>query len=133
MYLIITKYKIALAEVAENNRTLAVSKPHTFGPLTPPNKMISNRIIFGTLCAPNGLVYRRAFAAKPIKSPTMLKNYIKIAFRSLWRHKAFSILKITGLAIGMSAFFLIEQYVRFEYSYDNFVTKKTASTGSSPI
>jgi putative ABC transport system permease protein len=53
----------------------------------------------------------------------MLKNYFKIAFRSLWRHKAFSILNITGLAVGMSAFFLIYQYVRFEYSYDNFVTK----------
>lgn len=53
----------------------------------------------------------------------MLKNYFKIAFRSLWRHKAFSVLNITGLAVGMSAFFLIYQYVRFEYSYDNFVTK----------
>jgi len=53
----------------------------------------------------------------------MLKNYFKIAFRSLWRHKAFAILNITGLAVGMSAFFLIYQYVRFEYSYDNFVTK----------
>ena len=54
----------------------------------------------------------------------MLKNYLKIAFRSLWRHKAFTFLNMTGLAIGMSAFFLIEQYVRFEHSYDDFVTKK---------
>ena len=54
----------------------------------------------------------------------MLKNYLKIAFRSLWRHKAFTLLNMTGLAIGMSAFFLIEQYVRFEHSYDDFVTKK---------
>ena len=54
----------------------------------------------------------------------MLKNYLKIAFRSLWRHKAFTILNMTGLAIGMSAFFLIAQYVRFEHSYDDFVTKK---------
>jgi putative ABC transport system permease protein len=54
----------------------------------------------------------------------MLKNYFKIAFRSLWRHKAFTFLNMTGLAIGMSAFFLIEQYVRFEHSYDDFVTKK---------
>ena len=53
----------------------------------------------------------------------MFKNYIKLAFRSLWRHKVFSFLNITGLAIGMSAFFLIYQYVRFEYSYDNFHTK----------
>jgi putative ABC transport system permease protein len=54
----------------------------------------------------------------------MLKNYFKIAFRSLWRHKAFSFLNIAGLAIGMSAFFLIYQYVRFEYSYDDFNQKR---------
>lgn len=53
----------------------------------------------------------------------MLKNYFKIAFRSLWRHKAFSLLNIIGLAVGMSAFFLIYRYVRFEASYDNFHTK----------
>src|SRR5579863_3995996 len=54
----------------------------------------------------------------------MLKNYFKIAFRSLWRHKGFTILNIVGLAVGMAAFFLIFQYVRFEYSYDDFVTKR---------
>jgi putative ABC transport system permease protein len=53
----------------------------------------------------------------------MLKNYFRIAFRSLWRHKAFSLLNITGLAVGMSAFFLIYQYVRFESSYDKFHAK----------
>ncbi|HTR31576.1 MAG TPA: ABC transporter permease [Puia sp.] len=54
----------------------------------------------------------------------MLKNYFKIAFRSLWRHKGFSALNIVGLAVGMAAFFLIFQYVRFEYSYDDFVAKR---------
>jgi putative ABC transport system permease protein len=54
----------------------------------------------------------------------MLKNYFKIAFRSLLRHKGFTSLNIIGLAVGMAAFFLIFQYVRFEYSYDDFVTKK---------
>ena len=53
----------------------------------------------------------------------MLKNYFKIAFRSLYHHKAFSLLNIIGLAVGMSAFFLIYQYVRFETSYDKFNTK----------
>ncbi len=54
----------------------------------------------------------------------MLKNYIKTALRSLWRHKGFSFLNIAGLAIGMSAFFLIAQYVKLETSYDDFVPKK---------
>jgi putative ABC transport system permease protein len=54
----------------------------------------------------------------------MLQNYFKIALRSFWRHKGFSILNITGLAVGMAAFFLIYQYVRFERSYDNAITKR---------
>jgi putative ABC transport system permease protein len=54
----------------------------------------------------------------------MLQNYFKIALRSLWRHKGFSILNITGLAVGMAAFFLIYQYVRFERSYDDAITKR---------
>ncbi|WP_431211531.1 ABC transporter permease [Puia sp. P3] len=55
----------------------------------------------------------------------MLKNYFKIAIRNLWRHRGFSILNIAGLAVGMSAFFLICQYVRFETSYDNFHSKSS--------
>src|ERR1700761_1021747 len=53
----------------------------------------------------------------------MFRNYLKIALRSLWRHKGFSALNIIGLAVGLSAFFLIYRYVRFETSYDNFHTK----------
>ncbi len=53
----------------------------------------------------------------------MLKSYLTIAFRTLWRHKAFSLINILGLAVGMTAFFLIFQYVRFETSYDRFHTK----------
>jgi putative ABC transport system permease protein len=53
----------------------------------------------------------------------MLKNYFTIAFRSLLRHKAFSFINIMGLAVGMSACFLIFLYVHFETSYDNFHTK----------
>lgn len=54
----------------------------------------------------------------------MLKNYFRIAFRNLWRHKGFSLLNIIGLSIGMTAFFLIFLYVSFEHSYDTFHTKK---------
>jgi putative ABC transport system permease protein len=50
----------------------------------------------------------------------MIKNYIKIAFRNLWRHKSFSLINIVGLAVGMSAFILIFMYVKFELSYDTY-------------
>ncbi|WP_373517715.1 ABC transporter permease, partial [Pricia sp.] len=53
----------------------------------------------------------------------MFKNYLKIAWRNLWRQKGFSLINIGGLAIGLTAFFLILLYVSFEMSYDNFHTK----------
>jgi putative ABC transport system permease protein len=49
----------------------------------------------------------------------MLKNYLRTAFRNLWRHRGFSLLNIIGLTIGMVAFFLIFLYVRFELSYES--------------
>ncbi len=53
----------------------------------------------------------------------MLKNYFKIAIRNLWRHRGFSFINISGLAIGLTAGFLILLYVGFELSYDKFHTK----------
>jgi len=53
----------------------------------------------------------------------MIRNYLKIAFRNLWRHRVFSFINIMGLAVGMSACFLIFLYVRFELSYDAFHSK----------
>jgi putative ABC transport system permease protein len=53
----------------------------------------------------------------------MLKNYFKIAFRNLWRHRVFSLINILGLTVGMTACFLIFLYVRFELSYDSFHSK----------
>ena len=53
----------------------------------------------------------------------MLRNYFRIAFRNLWRHRVFSFINIMGLTVGMTACFLIFLYVRFELSYDSFHTK----------
>lgn len=52
----------------------------------------------------------------------MLRNYIKIAFRNLKRHKSFSLLNIAGLAIGMTSSILILLWVLHEKSYDRFHT-----------
>lgn len=52
----------------------------------------------------------------------MIKNYLKIALRNLLKHKAFSFINIAGLSIGIAAFLLILQYVKFERSYDKFHT-----------
>ena len=54
----------------------------------------------------------------------MLKNYLKNIFRNLWRHRVFSFINIMGLTVGMTAFFLIFLYVKFELSCDSFHSKK---------
>ncbi len=48
----------------------------------------------------------------------MLKNYLKIAFRSIWKDKFFSLLNISGLAIGIACCLLIMTYVNYEMSFD---------------
>ncbi len=53
----------------------------------------------------------------------MLKNYIKIAFRNLFRNKSFSLINIGGLAIGMASAILILLWVQNEISYDRFHEK----------
>ncbi len=50
----------------------------------------------------------------------MLKNYLKIAWRNIRKNKTFSIINITGLAIGLSCFLLIALYVMDELSFDRF-------------
>jgi putative ABC transport system permease protein len=50
----------------------------------------------------------------------MFRNYIKIAFRQLIKHKGFSIINVSGLALGMTACLLMLMFVVNETSYDNF-------------
>jgi ABC-type antimicrobial peptide transport system permease subunit len=54
----------------------------------------------------------------------MLKNYFKITFRNLLRNKSFSIINISGLAIGMASAILILLWIQNEVSYDQFHEKK---------
>lgn len=48
----------------------------------------------------------------------MIKNYLKVAWRSVIRHKAFSALNITGLAAGMAVAILIGLWINDELSYN---------------
>lgn len=54
----------------------------------------------------------------------MIKNYFKTAFRNLKRNKSYALINTLGLAIGMSACFLIFLVVQFESSFDNFHANK---------
>ena len=53
----------------------------------------------------------------------MLLNYLKIAWRSLNKHRFFSLINICGLAIGVAAFWIIALYVTDELSYDRYNEK----------
>jgi len=50
----------------------------------------------------------------------MLKNYIKIAWRNLLRHKSNTFINLSGLAVGLACCILIALYAREELSYDRF-------------
>jgi putative ABC transport system permease protein len=71
----------------------------------------------------------------------MFKNYLKIAFRNLRKHKGFTFINMFGLAVGMACVIFILLYVDFELSYDNYhdhadriyriVNEQTTSNGLS--
>ncbi len=54
----------------------------------------------------------------------MFRNFFKVAYRNLLRNKGFSVINITGLAIGMAAAILIFLWMQDEVSYDQFHKNK---------
>ena len=51
----------------------------------------------------------------------MFRNYLIIAWRNLNRQKAYSIINLSGLAVGITACLLIMLYVQNELSYDRYL------------
>src|SRR5258706_2002817 len=52
----------------------------------------------------------------------MFRNYLKTAFRNLWKNKTASAINIFGLTIGLTCCLLITLYIQHELSFDNFET-----------
>jgi len=50
----------------------------------------------------------------------MFRNYLKITFRNIQRHKGYSLINISGLAVGITCAVLILLWVQDELSYDRF-------------
>ncbi len=74
----------------------------------------------------------------------MIGNYLKVAFRNLKKHAGYSIINITGLAVGMACCILFYLWVQDELSFDRFHAQADrlyrivshrdgAWTGSSPF
>ncbi len=54
----------------------------------------------------------------------MFLNYLKIAFRNIYKHPRHSLFNILGLSIGMAAAVIILSFILHELSYDNFHQNK---------
>jgi putative ABC transport system permease protein len=53
----------------------------------------------------------------------MLKNYLKTAWRSISRNKAYSIINVLGLTLGIASCLVIFLVVKYELGYDKFNKK----------
>jgi len=53
-------------------------------------------------------------------STVMITNYLKVTFRIIKRHKAYSFINISGFAIGLTCTILMLVYVHHELSYDRY-------------
>ncbi len=53
----------------------------------------------------------------------MLKNYFKIALRSLTKYKGYTVINMLGLTVGITTCILICLYIQHELSYDRFHEK----------
>jgi putative ABC transport system permease protein len=53
----------------------------------------------------------------------MIKNYFKVALRYLSRHKGYTLINTTGLAVGITCCILIMLFVKSEWSFDRFHSK----------
>ena len=54
----------------------------------------------------------------------MIRNYITAAIRNLLKHKGYSLVNVTGLALGLTGCILMLLYIRYETSYDDFHLKQ---------
>lgn len=50
----------------------------------------------------------------------MLSNFIKLSLRNLLKYKFTSLIHVIGLGLGLACFLLIDEYLSFEKSFDNF-------------
>src|ERR1700761_8757788 len=50
----------------------------------------------------------------------MISNYLRIAFRNVWKNKTFSIINFFGLALGIACSLGIFMIVEYESGFDTF-------------
>ncbi len=53
----------------------------------------------------------------------MITNYFKTAFRNIKKHKSFTAINLSGLAIGMACCILLSLFINSELSFDDYHKK----------
>lgn len=48
----------------------------------------------------------------------MFRNYLNTAFQAIWKHKGFSLINISGLAIGLTSCLLLLLYINYHLNFD---------------
>ena len=56
----------------------------------------------------------------------MLHNYIKLAWRNIIKNKLYTLINVIGLSMGIAVCLLISLYVKDEFSFDRFQSRKNA-------
>lgn len=69
------------------------------------------------------LKHRKKLADELMWRGSMIRNYLKIALRSLFRQKGYALLNVLGLAIGIACCLILFLYVSYEMSFDQFNTR----------
>ncbi|CAD5281449.1 MULTISPECIES: ABC transporter permease [unclassified Imperialibacter] len=70
-----------------------------------------------------GILMRNSFN-RHLMNTGMFGNHLKVSYRQLTKNRAFTIVNVLGLSLGMSAAFLIYQYVGYEKSYESLHANK---------
>ena len=60
------------------------------------------------------------WSSRKLNRSYMFKNYFKIAWRNITRHKSYSAINVAGLAVGIAACLLIFVVVQYELSFDTY-------------
>ncbi|MDR0725620.1 MAG: ABC transporter permease, partial [Prevotellaceae bacterium] len=50
----------------------------------------------------------------------MVKHYLKVAFRNMWKYKYQTLVSVIGLAVGFACFAMAALWIRYEMTYDSF-------------
>src|SRR6187455_2401384 len=69
-----------------------------------------------------GRVGERAGTAAKNREIPMWRNYVTVGLRALAKNKVYAFINIFGLSLGIAACLLILTFVRYEFSYDSWLS-----------